>query len=81
MKPSKKPETGHRGRATGLTSCLSPGTAVLMEGALGERLKREYGLETDGPAGMAGLVCEHEGRTALETLWREYIGVAAANRP
>lgn len=52
-----------------------------MEGALGERLKREYGLETDGPAGMAGLVCEHEGRTALETLWREYIGVAAANRP
>ncbi|HNW87486.1 MAG TPA: homocysteine S-methyltransferase family protein [Candidatus Limiplasma sp.] len=49
---------------------------MLMEGALGERLKREYGLVTNGVAGMAGLVETEEGRNALRALWGEYIQVA-----
>jgi len=57
--------------------CLQSDTLLLMEGALGERLKREYGLITNGPAGMAGLIKTVEGQTALRTLWKEYATVAA----
>lgn len=80
MIPAEEPESGHSGDSTGFASCLSSGAPVLMEGALGERLKREYCLDIDGPAGMAGLVCEQAGRTALGNLWKEYIGIAAACR-
>ena len=47
-----------------------------MEGALGERLKREYGLQTKGIVDMAGLVYQQEGRRALQAIWGEYIDVA-----
>ena len=49
---------------------------ILMEGALGERLKREYGIRTDGPASMSGLACTSEGRRALTAIWTEYVDVA-----
>ena len=55
---------------------LAQAPLLLMEGALGERLKREFGLRTDGPAGMAGLVTSQAGRAALSHLWGEYIQVA-----
>ena len=48
----------------------------MMEGALGERLKREYGLEFDRQIAMARLVCEEPGRNALASLWREYRAIA-----
>jgi len=47
-----------------------------MEGALGERLKREYAITFDNNVAMAGLVYEEKGRNALEKLWKEYINVA-----
>ena len=47
-----------------------------MEGALGERLKREYGLKIDGTVAMANLVYEESGRAALLNLWSEYIDIA-----
>ena len=47
-----------------------------MEGALGERLKREYGLQTKGIVDMAGLVFQKAGREALSHIWCEYIEVA-----
>jgi S-methylmethionine-dependent homocysteine/selenocysteine methylase len=50
---------------------------VMMEGALGERLKREYGIDTMGRQYMAGLVRKPEGRAALRAIWQSYIDVAA----
>ena len=61
----------------GFIKCMENSGAVLMEGALGERLKREYGFVIDGPAAMAGLVRSAAGREAIQALWREYLAVAA----
>ncbi len=57
-------------------SCLADGRSVLMEGALGERLKREYRLRFDKHVAMAGLVYEARGRAALIGLWSEYADIA-----
>ncbi len=46
--------------------------AFLMEGALGERLKREFHLRINGPVGMADLIYLDSGRQALQILWRQY---------
>jgi len=59
-----------------LTECFAVSPLLLMEGALGERLKREYGLFTDGPVSMADLVYQGEGRRALGELWRQYMAIA-----
>lgn len=58
------------------TDCFETHSALLMEGALGERLKREYRLKIDGSVGMAGLVYTASGRHALKTLWKGYAGIA-----
>ncbi len=55
---------------------LADGRSVLMEGALGERLKREHQLAFDEHVAMAGLVYESEGRAALVGLWSEYADIA-----
>ena len=47
-----------------------------MEGALGERLKREFGLDISGNVGMASLVYNAEGRNALRSLWLQYLSIA-----
>lgn len=47
-----------------------------MEGALGERLKREYNLNIDGIVAIASLVYVPEGRDALAKLWKEYMQIA-----
>ena len=47
-----------------------------MEGALGERLKREYRLEFDTHVVMANLVYSQKGRHALKCLWNEYAQTA-----
>lgn len=60
----------------GFTDLFANHRLLLMEGALGERLKREYGLTTKGIADMAGLVYVLEGRAALRAIWGEYIQVA-----
>ena len=57
-------------------SCLADGRSVLMEGALGERLKREHRLRFDEHVAMAGLVYEAPGRAALTGLWSEYADIA-----
>lgn len=57
-------------------TCLRACPCVLMEGALGERLKREYRLIIDGPVAMADLLYRPAGRRALQALWREYRAVA-----
>ena len=53
---------------------------LLMEGALGERLKREYQLAIDGVAGMAHLIETSEGRAALRAIWLQYADIARRYR-
>jgi S-methylmethionine-dependent homocysteine/selenocysteine methylase len=57
-------------------SCLDSRPSVLMEGALGERLKREHRLEPDEHVALAGLVHDARGRAALTELWSEYAAIA-----
>ena len=57
-------------------TCIASHSSVLMEGALGERLKREYGLTINGSVAMADLIYSQQGRLALDTLWRGYMGIA-----
>lgn len=52
------------------------GSPMLMEGALGERLKREYGLTPHPTVALADMVYREDGRAALATLWRGYAAVA-----
>ena len=47
-----------------------------MEGALGERLKKEYHLRFDKHVAMAKLVRQINGRKALYQLWNEYLATA-----
>lgn len=47
-----------------------------MEGALGERLKREFNLKLDETIGMAGLIYSEKGKMALKSLWSEYAEIA-----
>ena len=65
---------------TALETAFAREPLFLLEGALGERLKREYGLDISGPIAMAGLVREPAGRAALAALWRQYAAVAARYR-
>lgn len=57
-------------------TCYQNSKYLLMEGALGERLKREYHLNFDGPVAMADLVYDRAGKDALTALWKEYIEIA-----
>jgi len=56
--------------------CIETSQSILMEGALGERLKREYGIKFDEFVAMAGLIYEKEGASALSALWNQYIEIA-----
>ena len=57
-------------------ACFEKSRHLLLEGALGERLRREYGLKIDGMAAMAPLIYEPKAREALAALWGEYCGIA-----
>lgn len=59
-----------------IANCISSSPAILMEGALGERLKREFHLKIDGTVAMADLIYTKSGRAALETLWQQYIDIS-----
>lgn len=56
--------------------CFKRNSYILMEGALGERLKREYLLDFDANVVMGNLVYSQEGRDALKSLWHEYAEIA-----
>ncbi len=55
---------------------ISLNPLILMEGALGERIKREFHLNVNEDVALASLVYREDGRIALETLWKEYIDIA-----
>lgn len=50
---------------------------LLMEGALGERLKREYHLLEDEQVAWAKLVYTEAGRAALQEIWGQYMEIAS----
>ena len=56
--------------------CMKQQKSILMEGALGERLKREFNLVPDENVFLASLVYSEDGRNALDKLWSEYAGIA-----
>lgn len=56
--------------------CLNSNRKILMEGALGERLKREYHLKFDEAVAIAGLAYNLYGIKALQKLWTGYIEIA-----
>lgn len=60
----------------GFEECIKQNEKILMEGALGERLKREYGLKLDDHVAMAGLIYQEKGAAALVSLWKEYMEIA-----
>lgn len=53
---------------------------ILMEGALGERLKREFNLSFDKTLALAPVLYNKKGNAALQTLWGEYITIAKENK-
>lgn len=57
-------------------SCYHNSKSLLMEGALGERIKREYQLSFDENVAMAGLIYDKRGKEALSNLWNGYINIA-----
>ena len=57
-------------------TCFNTSPAILMEGALGERLKREYGIVFDNRVAMAGLIYNTESRLAMLNIFREYVTIA-----
>lgn len=61
-------------------TCFRQSRYLLLEGVLGERLKREYGLKIDGPAAIAPLITQPAGRAALRELWGQYRAVARRHR-
>lgn len=61
-------------------ACFSRRTSLLMEGALGERLKREFLLPLDEQVALAGLVYTRDGQNALNLLWSEYAAIAQKYR-
>ena len=59
-----------------LRNCMESHSIILMEGALGERLKREYGLTMNRYITMGGFYRSRTEANALKALWNQYIDVA-----
>jgi S-methylmethionine-dependent homocysteine/selenocysteine methylase len=47
-----------------------------MEGAIGERLKREYNIMFDERVAMAGLIYDTDSRQAMLNIFNEYVSIA-----
>lgn len=65
-----------RCRRMGFRECMERNKTILMEGSLGERLKREYHIPFDKDVAMAGLIYSEAGKDALAKLWKGYIDIA-----
>ena len=56
--------------------CVASRQVILMEGALSERLKREYHLTLDPHVTMARLYRDRVQAAALSSIWNQYIAIA-----
>jgi hypothetical protein len=57
-------------------TCFKTSKVILMEGALGERLKREYNIIFDEYVAMAGLVYSVDSKQAMQTIFQQYLTIA-----
>jgi len=57
-------------------TCYHTSPTILMEGAIGERLKREYNIKIDGPVALADLVYNETAKRAISNIYKEYIEIA-----
>ena len=57
-------------------TCFNTSTTILMEGAIGERLKREYNIKIDDIVALAGLVYHSASRQAMQNIFEEYATIA-----
>ena len=57
-------------------TCFNTSSTILMEGALGERLKREYNIKFDDWVGLAGLIYNTEARQGILRIFGEYVTIA-----
>ena len=69
-----------QGRTKDFAHMFAANTSILMEGALSERLKREYRLKFGEHIAMANLIDAAPGRSALRTLWKQYAAIASRYR-
>lgn len=66
------------GDTVSFLSCYEQNPVLLMEGALGERLKREYRLLPHDTVAFADIIYRTSGKRALSELWGQYIAAAKA---
>ena len=64
----------------GFRSCFNTSPAILMEGGLGERLKREFNITFDDKVAMAGLIYDENSRQAMQAIFEEYAKIAEKYR-
>ena len=57
-------------------SCYNNSSFILMEGALGERLKREYDIPFDEVIALAGHIYNEKSKHALKELFHQYIKIS-----
>ena len=57
-------------------SCYNNSSFILMEGALGERLKREYDIPFDQVIALAGHIYNERSKQALKELFLQYIKIS-----
>lgn len=57
-------------------TCFNSSTEILMEGAIGERLKREYNIIFVDRVALAGLIYNPDSRQAMLNIFSEYVAVA-----
>jgi S-methylmethionine-dependent homocysteine/selenocysteine methylase len=57
-------------------SCYNHSRFILMEGALGERLKREYAIPSDDVVALAGHIYNEKSKQALKELYHQYVKIS-----
>ncbi len=55
--------------------CYQNNKVILMEGAVGERLKMEYSIYPDKYTALAGHIYNENSRLALKNIYSQYIGI------
>jgi S-methylmethionine-dependent homocysteine/selenocysteine methylase len=56
--------------------CFNNSKFILTEGAIVERVKREFNISIDSYIGIAGLIYNKNSRKVLEKIYKEYINIA-----
>ncbi|MCK9169463.1 MAG: homocysteine S-methyltransferase family protein [Treponema sp.] len=57
-------------------TCYNRSDAILMEGAVAERIKHEFNIKLDEKTALAGLIYTEKGRSALTAIYTEYLHIA-----